>query len=615
MKKVLIVAFVSIFVIVFFQMEVFGEVKIIRKAPPPPPNTNVVHAQWRKPVPIIKEEKPKTVIKGRVEAGGTGGTATDGSSLFNLYTDSDVTVEAPLRFGRVNINGSAYRKSFLQGTQDKYSVGLDLTSELWSFNLGAGYGLSNLSEKNEEGTLIDKNSEDLVFSAAVSTSFIKDFTIKLDYSHRQKKKNENSAYTENVSSNSFELSSSGNLNDLQLEINGSINLKDDYLKSMSTDQYGATVRVGYPISDVLTLSAHMNPNYSNTVYSDSGTEVTSTILDYGTGLSITPTEDLGFQVDMGRIDTWTDSSGGANPVWKAGVSTFYRPGESVKLDAGYTINKVVKGNLRQDMNINANYNGEEESFVQEARAGAFIDYTVDSGGGKVSDNLRWNAGIGILPADRVEVSARYAGGYSEKYELSKGMFLHTWNHETGVKVEHRVTDILMYSARVDFNWYLPQGFNDQVKQAYSLNSEFTPSLGWRTLSISAGEMFSITTTNGADDYSSSFNVGASTEAFKRFNTHYNFGWSWVNLHTADPQNMFTHTVGFSFTGSRRALNISTDYTLQHGDGGVRHQVQSNFYYPFTDSLGLKAWGSYSHYKESGSIKNPFVLGMSCIYLF
>ncbi len=593
----------------------FSSVKIIRKAPPPSSDVNVTEAQWRKPIPEISEEKPRTIVKGKIEAGGTGGTSTDGESLFNLYSDSNVTVEIPLSFGRMGISGSALRKSFLQGAEDNYTVGFNIGSDLWIFNLDSEYGFSNKEEKDVNGNNVTRNSNNLVFAAGFSTSLVKNFTFGLSYNHKESKKEEDDNSTENIYENSFELKSYGNIGDIDLNISGSLNIRDDVLKHMYTDQYGVSINAGYAVSDVIKVSLYMIPSYSKTLYSDTDTDVKSTILDYGAGILAEPSDSFQFQMTGGRVDTWTNSSEGANPVWKLNTNVYYTPYEYLNIKGGYGVNKIVRGNLQQKLDMSVGYTGEEGRLIQNVGTGVNIDYIVDNGGSKVSSNIGWNGNLDLLPMDRLYVNTCYTGGYNEKYDLAQQKFLDTWTHNINLKMEHQITDIFMYSAGSKLSWYLPETLSNQFKQEYNGLIGYTPSLGWRVLSLSLSETFNITTTGSTDDYSSMLSFSSSIEALKRFNTHYIFGWSWINLHSSSPVNNFSHTIGFSLVGSEKASNFTTDYTFKHGSNDISHAVQSNFYYPFSDSFGVKAWINYNHYKEDGSYRDPFIVGISSLYLF
>ena len=63
------------------------------------------------------------------------------------------------------------------------------------------------------------------------------------------------------------------------------------------------------------------------------------------------------------------------------------------------------------------------------------------------------------------------------------------------------------------------------------------------------------------------------------------------------------------------MSLGMDYTIKHGSSGLSHLVESNFYYPFTNNLGMRAWMSLNIYKENGLQKSPFAIGVSSVYMF
>ena len=612
-KSIIVLGFSGV---VFFWIfhPLYSEVKIIRKAPIV--NGNVVNAQWRPAPPPKAEKTKKVIINGKVELGATGGSSIEDKSIFNIYTDSSVSLTKPFNFASLNVSTSAYRKSYLQGSDDSYSVGLDLTSEVWSFGLNAKYDLSNKLEKDESLNEIQKNGNDLMLGVNASASFIQAFPISMSFSHEEKSLDENSLTTENVVENCMNLKGNGNFGDLTLDFGGILDNKDDIAKNMQTRQYGANVKAGYALNEMLNLNAYINPGYSVTSYTNTNTDINSTILDYGLGMLMNISENLQLTSDLGRVDNWTNSSSSnVNPIWKATAGLMYKPTDRVTLNSNYSMNKIVSGNFQNSINFDSIYNGDEGDFLRNAGVGGGLNYVSDNNGGEVSSGATWKSNVEIFPLINITVDANYNGGYSEKYDYSFAKITSLWNHDFGIELEHDVLENLKYSVGIKLNGYLPEYLANQIKQEYSTSIIYMPQIGWRSLTLNATESFGITKTGNSRDLSSSMGFGTSIPASKFIGTHYDFSWNWINLTTSSPTNNFSHTFGFIINGSKKPMSFGTDYTLQHGSGGIRHTLESNFYYPFTKDLGVRAWLSFSSFKEDGRKKNPFVIGVSSVYLF
>ena len=611
MKKFIVILFIVIFMILISSV-LFAGVTIVRKVPKV--EENIVEAQWRK-APSIEEKKIKTTITGKIELGGTGGSDVNGSSILNVYTDSSVNLSRPMQFATLNINAGAYRKSYLQGSDDKYSVGLGLSSDLWSVDVVAKYGFFNKNEKDENNTDIKKSGNDLYLGFNASSSFIQVMPMSLSFNHEEKKQDEDKAETENILENNLNINSNGSFGNLSIDFSGTLDNKDDIAKNMLMRQYGANIKVGYKVSEPLNIYSYINPSYSVTSYSDTNSDIKSTILDYGLGAFMPFSDNLQVSTKLGRVDSWTNSNEGGNPIWKADATLMYNPIEAISLNSTYNFNKVVSGNLQNKINLDVLFSGEENSLIQSAGLGGGFDYISDDSGDKVSSSAVWKGNIDFLPTIDITIETSYNGGYSEKYDSSLSKMSSLWNHQFAIEMKHEVLETLSYNVSAKLSGYLPEYLAKQIKQEYYASITYAPPIGWRTLVLNSSENFNITNTDSSRDLSSQFSVGSSIQATKYIYSHYNFGWSWINLSTSGPFNNFSHNIGFQINGKEKAMSLGMDYTIKHGSSGLSHLVESNFYYPFTNNLGMRAWMSLNIYKENGLQKSPFTIGVSSVYMF
>lgn len=220
-----------------------------------------------------------------------------------------------------------------------------------------------------------------------------------------------------------------------------------------------------------------------------------------------------------------------------------------------------------------------------------------------------------MPVESLSLESDYSGGYGKKYDSSLDCMSSTWNHLFKIELMHNPLPLLSYSVGVNINGYIPQHLAHQTKQECSANVVVTPGSAWKNVSLTAGEIFSISHTGSQQDLFSRAVVGASMPLAKSLNASYKFGWDWTDLSEAPVLNDFSHSLNLVYNGIKRPFTVSGGYTFRHGSSGVRHDINSSGYYPFTDNFGVREWANLSFYRENGSRKRPFILGISGVYSF
>lgn len=384
MKRILyIVVIFAAYIVIFGTL--WGDVKIIRTNPETP--ENLVHAQWKEPSrseEVITGFNKKAVVSGKLELGSIGGDETDGSKVLDVYTDSRAESIKPLGFGTMDFKISAFRSDHLTGSDDNYSGSISVFSGLWNVGIHAIYSLSSSQILNETGTTIFRDDSKLTFGLSAGTSIVEEMPVNLSYTYSSIYNEENNSTADESIQNALSVRSSCSVGEIEIETQADFNRTDDSAKGMKTTKWGADLMIGYPTNEELRLKGYLNPDRTGISYLETGTDINSTILDYGIGLEALLFEEMNLSIDVGRIDTWSNSTTETNPIWKAEMGFQWSPVERVQLSTGYNLNKVVSGNLQQGFTLGAGYSGSENAILRSMNGNGGIDYIIDSSGDMVS---------------------------------------------------------------------------------------------------------------------------------------------------------------------------------------------------------------------------------------
>jgi len=600
----------------------WSEVTLIRKIPDS--GEHQADAQWSKPRPQPEQMVGQRDFSALIILGGQGGGGATGEPVYDLYTDSTVSLAQPLGSAAIlNIGGSAFRKRYLDGREQSYSATVDLRAERWSLDLNGSYGDSarTLTEASGVSTAdVDKEDQDLLVASTLNASFIPTLPMSLSYQHSRTRDTEDDSPIENTVIDAADFLAQGTLGKVGLELGGSVEHNIDGITDMETLGAGGNLSVNLPILSFLHLRPSIAPVYTQTDYL-SGDYIDSTTLDTDLGFYFPLSDVFELRLVAGIANTWSHKkeSGVESKedwaTWQGETGLEWQPESGYFASATYSLESTYQsgteppGQSHQgDLSLGWQ-NPRERGALQSVKAGAdfSVHDTVDG---------HWNAGVDLQPVRTMSLDSSYTGSISNS-ETSE-----VWCHQLSSELSHAPDPLL--------NYQLAATVSDSITtetpggKIHSLTADglgqvtLLPRWNLKVYTVSLGEnvAFSQELTTATEPYvlvKTFSSVAVPITLFLQL--RYDFTWEWVNQVSegGSPGNAFQHLTGLTLAGGDLPFSLTAGYQIGHGFRGLRHDLNAILDVPFDRGFGLKGEASFSHYTEEGSTVSPFLLGLHGVY--
>jgi len=598
----------------------WGEVTLIRKIPDS--GEHQVDAQWTKPRPQVEQTVGQTEFSARIMLGGQGGGDGTGEPVYDLYTDSTLSLAQPLgSTAMMNIGGAALRKLYLDGREQSYSANVDLTAERWSLDLNGSYGDSarSLTETSGVSTVdVEKEKTDLLLASTLNAAFIPTLPMSLSYQHSMSQDSEDGSSIEDTVIDAADFLAQGTLGTVGLELGGSVEHSVDGITDQETLGAGGNLSVNFPVLPFLHLRPGIAPLYSRTDYVN-GDYTSSTTLDSDLGLYFPLTEVLEFRLVAGIANTWPEDQDGKKQslaTWQGETGVEWQPESGYFTSAAYSLSSTFQSGAEPNQSHQGDLslgwrNPGERGTMQNVEAGTDFSIQFDDSGDLVNADGHWSAGVALQPVKTMSLSNSYSGS------INKSTTPAVWTHQLKSELSHAPDPLL--------NYQLAATVTDSISE--EIHSLITDGLGQVTLlprwnlkvyTVSLGEnvAFSRELPDGAEPYILAKTFSSVAVPITSFLTvRYDFTWEWVNQTSegGPSGNAFLHLTGLTLSGENLPFSLTTDYQIGHGFRGLRHDLGANLDVPFDRGFGLKGEASFSHYTEEGATVSPFLFGLHGVY--
>jgi len=625
--RIIKTAILSALLLVLFFSPAWSQVTLIRKIPDS--GEHQVDAQWSKPRPQPEQTVGQAEFSARIILGGQSGGGATGEPVYDLYTDSTLSLAQPLgSAAMLNIGASALRKRYLDGREQSYSANLDLRAERWSLDINGSYGDSarTLTEASGVSTVdVEKANQDLLVASSLTTSFIPTLPMSLSYQHNRDQDIEDGSSIEDTVIDAADLLAQGTLGRVGLELGGSVEHSIDEITDTETLGAGGNLSVNLPLLPFLHLRPGIAPVYTKTDYIG-GDYTRSTTLDTDLGLYFPLSDFFEFRLVAGIANTWSHKKElGATSsedwaTWQGETGLEWQPENGYFTSATYSLESTYQsgpeppGQSHQgDLSLGWR-NPKNKGSLQSVETG--MDFSLqldgdDANGIFDTADGHWNAGIDLQPVKTMSFNNSYTGS------ISKSETPAVWCHELASELSHAPDPLLNYQLAATLSDSISEEIHTLTVDGLG-QVTLLPQWNLKVYTVSLGEnvAFSREFSGATEPYIMAKTFSSLAVPLASFlKVRYDFTWEWVNQvsESGPAGNAFQHLTGLTIAGDDLPFSFTTEYQIGHGFRGLRHDLNANLDVPFKKGFGLKGEASFSRYTEEGATINPFLFGLHGVY--
>jgi len=591
-----------------FARQAGAQVSVIRRLPQSGVKQGV--ASWSEPYPDPSAARTigESRFSGRISVGGRSGRDSAGETLYDVATDSRVTlIQALGPGGAFALDAAALRTRSAADENQSYSGSLSLDFERLQFDLSGGYSRSLKPVED-----IDKEDTDTFVEASLSSGLLETLPMNLSYKSSWTERKDDAVQTESSRSDALSFKAAGTVGRIALELDGSLEYKDDREEQSETLGTAGNIRITIPLLEALAIQTTTIPNFNR---SESATStLSSSSLESGVGILWTVVEDLQTRLLASRVDSWADGSGVTyepyQSTWKGEIGLEYQPAAGLFAGPVYGIAKTTGGNLSHDFELPVGWRG-EEGMVREISGSGAASLTRSEEGARVKDALDWGLTLALVPVKSMSLNNNYLGGFL--WEAGS----ESWNHKMETTFSHSPDPLLDYRAAFSLSNNQEEESEGLWKQQYQAGFTLKPQWNLKMYTVDVSEILEVTNGPSGDDLLSTAALNASIPIVAAVGTRYAAQWEWINRTAPgeDPGNNFRYTVGVSVAGETFPFTFDAEYAFSHGYRGVRHDVSSGLQVPFQRGFAMEGVFTLSSYEEEGRSSLPFLLGLNLVYEF
>lgn len=588
-------------------MSIAGQVQIIRQ--PPPSGEEAGTATWSEPYsdPVQARETGQRDLSGRISVGGQGGQDTAGEPLYNITSDSLVSLVQPLGGDALlSFDAAVLRKQSAVKENQKYNGTLALDFERLQFKTSGGFS-QTLSETAD----VDSEDTDARFSAAVSSGLIETLPMSLEYRSVWVNREDQSIETESSRSDKLAFKSVGTAGRLGVDMRADLDYEDDREEQRESLGTAGKLIVSVPLQEQLSVLVNLNPIYNRN--ETQTTELRSTSLESGLGVKWTLQEDLDASLQASRVDAWSNGEGVAYEAyqnsWKGGLGMDYLPRQGWFAGPAYNFSKTVGGNAGHDLRLLLGWRGNEE--LREISGLSSSTFIRSESGNRIKDALNWQLKAALLPAESMNLDGEYRGGYSW---LADG---ESWNQEMGLDFSHSPDPGLKYRGAAVLSNTREDTGDTVWEQQYEAAVMVKPLINFTQYTVDASETVDVSNSSSGDDLLSSARMKVGFPLNQELSGRIGFDWEWINRTSigGDPGNYFHYTAGLSVAGKAAPFSLQAEYALAHGYRGLRHDISSGIQVPLRSGYALNGDFTLSSYEENNANELYWVLALNLVYDF
>jgi len=584
-----------------------AQVEVIRQLPQSGANQGT--ATWSEPYPepaaVRASGQPR--FTGRVSVGGRGGQNPTGEALYDVVTDSRVTLVQPLGQSAVmSLDAAALRARSAVDENQKYDGSLSLDFERLQFQASGGY---HQSFRPVAG--IDKEDTDAQVAASLSSGLIETLPMSVTYRSAWIERSDDELPSESTRSDELSFNAAGALGRIGVELRATLEHEDDREEQNETLGTAGNLRITLPVAQALAVEVSAVPNFNRS--QTAGQIVRSSSLESGLGILWTVVEDLRARVGGSRVDAWSEGPGADyephRGTWKGELGVDYRPPAGLFAGPAYGLAKTTGGNLTHDLALPVGWRGTGK--LNEISGFGAASLIRSEAGGRVNDVVDWGLNLTVAPAARMSLSSNYRGG------LVWLQGSESWNHKLASSFNHSPDPLLEYRGAFGLSNNREAESGGLWKHHYQAGLTLKPQWNLRLYRVDLSETLAVSNGPSGDDLLSTAALDASIPITPEIATRLGAQWEWINRIAPgeEPGHNFLYTAGLSVAGQAAPLSLTAQYAFAHGYRGARHDISSGLQVPLRRGFTLEGVFTLSSYDQEGSSSLPFLLGLNLAYEF
>ena len=584
-----------------------AQAQIIRE--PPPSAEEPGNATWREPYadPAQARDSGKTDLSGRISVGGQGGQDKAGDALYNLTSDSLVSLVQPLgNEALLLFDAAVMRKQSAVKEDQRYEGTLALDFERLKFQTSGGF-----TQTVNEAADIDSEDGDGRVGASVSSGLIETLPMSLEYQSVWKNREGESVEKESGRSDELAFKSVGTVGNVGLDVKGDLEYEDD--REAQTERFGTAgnFNVTVPMREQLALLVNMRPIYNRN--ETETTELKSTSVESGLGVNWTPREDVESSLRAARVDAWSEGEGTTYDAyqnsWKGGLGVNYLPIQGFFAGPAYDFTKAVGGNASHDAVLLLGWRGKD--ILKELSGKGTTVFIRNESGGQIKDTFNWQFKTALVPVESMNLNGKYQGGYINEETGD------SWNHEMGADLSHFPDPGLKYRGVATVSNTRKADDGSLWKQHYVAALTVKPLINYILFTFDVSETVDVKNADNGDDVLSAAMVKLGFPLSRDLSGRVGHTWEWINRTSVDggAGNYFHYTAGLSLAGKTAPFSLNADYAVAHGYRGVRHDVSSGIEVPLRGGYALDGEFTLSSYEENDDNKLYWIFSLNLVYEF
>lgn len=580
-----------------------GEVTIIRKLPAT--SENQVEAQWHSPGRNLESAAPSrpAELSGRLDFGGTGQDREDTDPAFGFYTDSHAKLLLALTddlYIQTVVN--ALRKQKLDSREQQYGGNILFNHEKMQVDISGLY-----HDTLMPGTGGELFNQDAQFKAGLSTTFIPNVPLTLSGVFNWKNSKEAALITTQDSIVNANLKAGGDLGAFRFDLVSEFSRENNSLDGIENLGINGGLTLALDVLKFLTLQAEVVPTYTNTLYTESGSEFSVTDLASRFGLLFPFSEVFQSKLLVGVTGNWQDNPESETLSYQGelgfdivNLSGFYSA-------PYYRISGAEEGNTLHNFSLDLSWKPENIKFVENLGAAAGWQQQLAADNSPVSDKKLWSLGFMLYPLETLSLQSSYKGSlYSASGQLYK--------HKVSAQYKHTPARSFNYAFSADIDITADEQ-DSQLDSKYSMGFALLPQWNLKVYSFNFKETFGFFDVSSGDLVLSQFNFLTAIPLFDFLNVRYNLEWEWTNSISpgAVTGNALRHLAGLGLNAA--PLTFLCEYAYSHGFRGQRHDVLADLTLKFSKSLSLHSRFELNAYNLDTAAAIPFLIGVNLVYEF
>lgn len=608
----------------------WSQVTIVRTLPES--GAHKAEAEWKSPTQpaTIDREAPAVSpgprLSGRLILGGYGSGGGETANIDDFTTDSRLDYNSYLGpTGAMDLSARAFRKTGIDTFNQHYEGSMRYSSTAVNITLDGGYNQTEtLSAAGETDAAEGKLSFDFVRSQDTRVPLELSYASTWTDEDKTLDESEDGIEREETESHSFSLVSGLYLDQVEFDISGEGDIHHNRLDSVSSYAYGGNLGMRVPLTQLFSLYLGSSPSYSITEDQIEEKRTEERGIKVDAGLLVSLDETLDGDILLNRSDTWrSDPTYSTDDLshtilWGGSTSWKLQYPENLTSSGEYLLSAASGRVKKQDLSADSIWQGQDGLLVKTGVNGRIRRVEGESSETE-EEGEEWGVFLTLSPFEDSSIDARYDGSRSLHID-DEGEKL-SLQHDGRLDFSHTPAEFFSYGAGAAYGYmteedYIEEDAVETIRYEGSSRFNIMPVLGMGRGDFGVSERIEVEEREAGRDYISVNTYSTALPIASMLRLRYAFTWEWVELASEieEDGSAYTHSLGFSLSGSSIPVSFTSSYLIGHGFRGVQQQVDARLEVPVAESFSMISEMSYL-YTEGTTYETPYRFSVLLRYEF